>query len=113
MSNREEMANAIYQAGLERVRTTPHPPEQKFKPGTFVMIARDLGSTMKHFESGLPARVEYTYKHAYGDGDAKEYSLLIREKPGQWSEVTWYYEDQLTEITDQKEIAQYEKELAK
>lgn len=109
-------AKAIHKAGLERVATLPPPEGQKFLPGAFVWIAKDLGGSMSHFQKDRPARVQYTYAHAYPWGteerQQKEYSLLVRYDDGSWSSVAWYYESQLTEITDQVLIEKFKSEIA-
>ena len=43
-------ANVIYEAGLRRVKEKAMPKGQKFRPGTYVQIASDLGDSMSHFE---------------------------------------------------------------
>jgi hypothetical protein len=104
-------AKGIYEAGLERVSTTPEPNGQKFRKGTFVDIAEDLGCCMQHFHNGIPARVEYTYAHAYWGNDINSYSLLVRGESGHWRSVAWYDEQQLTEIKEAKRIKKYQNEI--
>lgn len=82
---------SVYESGLERVRSTPCPDGQKYKPGTRVRVADDLGSSMSHFCSGVDATVKYVYAHAYGGSDVKSYCLDV---DGVGS-VAWYYEHQL------------------
>lgn len=48
----EKRAQSIYEAGLVKVKTTPIPKGQRFKNGTFVRIAGDLGPSMRHFPKG-------------------------------------------------------------
>ena len=91
---RYAQAQATYNAGLERVKTTPEPEDQKFPCKSRVRIADDLGSSMRHFPSGKDATVQYVYSHAYGGGNVKSYSLII---DGIGSHA-WYYEHQLTAI---------------
>lgn len=109
-SERFEEAKAILAAGMARVRNTPEPAGQKFRNGSFVWIAKDLGDSMRHFENDRPARVEHTYAHAFGGQDVESYSLLIRGE-AKWYSVSWYYESQLTPITDAAQIAGYEREI--
>lgn len=109
--SRASEAQSYYEAGLKRVKETPPPKGQKFLPGTFVWIAKDLGESMDHFEKDRPARVECTYAHAYGGDDIDSYSLLVRYDDGKWSSIAWYYPSQLTEITDPQEIKKYEVEI--
>jgi hypothetical protein len=104
-------AHGIYSAGLRKVAKTPVPKGQKFLPGTFVWIAKDLGPYMSHFDNDRPAFVEYTYAHAYWGNNIDSYSLVVRYDDGTWSSIAWYNENQLTEITDQTLIEQYKKEL--
>ena len=94
MTDREEQAQAIYAAGLKQVEETPEPEGQKFPKGARVRIADDLGPFMSHFQSGVDATVLYTYAHAYGGGNVKDYCLDI---DGGGS-VAWYHENQLTLI---------------
>lgn len=105
-------AQGIFKASVERVRVTQPPLGQKFMPGTFVQIAKYLGEDMAHFENSRPARIQYTYAHAYGGDNIKSYSLLLRYDDGKWSSVSWYYESQLTEITDLKLIQEYLQEIS-
>ena len=96
-SERFAQASSIHAQGMERVRTTPPPKKQKYKPGTRVLIAKDLGPSMSHFPGkGQKTTVLQTYAHAYGGDDVKSYSLDIDG----YGEVAWYYESQLTPITD-------------
>ncbi len=87
-------AMACYRSALDRVASEPEPDGQKFPCGSRVRIAEDLGPSMRHFESGGNATVEYVYAHAYGCGDVKSYSLDV---DGVGS-VAWYREHQLTAI---------------
>lgn len=113
--DRLKEAKGIYAQGLHRVATTPVPENQKFAPGTFVMLAADLGDSMRHFPNNRPARVECTYAHAYIWGNparySKEYRLLVRRDDGSWSNIAWYHESQLTEISDTEAIKGYLKEI--
>ena len=87
-------ATALYNTGMERVKTTPEPKGQKFPVGSRVHIAKNLGSSMSHFPSDVNATVQYVYAHAFGGSNIKSYSLNI---DGVGS-VAWYYENQLTAI---------------
>lgn len=107
--NREQyaaQAKGIYQQGLENVKKNPEPTEQKFPVGSFVWIAKELGSSMSHFRGGCVARVQYTYAHAYGHLTSspdkyKSYSLLVSQEDGDWSSSAWYEEWQLSTIKDE------------
>lgn len=79
-------ATAIYQQGLEKVRTTPVPEGQKFPPGAKVRIKRD-----EMVREGTIATVEYTYAHAYWGDDVKSYSLKFENG----STMAWFDESQL------------------
>jgi hypothetical protein len=87
-------ATSIYEEGLLRVKRTPEPEGQKYHVGARVKIQDDLPPYMSHFPSGKMATVSYTYAHAYGGSDIKDYSLNIDGI----GEVAWYDEDQLQEI---------------
>lgn len=89
--SRAAAASAVYNQGLENVKTRPVPEGQKFQPGERVRIADDLGQAMAHFPSGVLATVEYTYAHAYWGEDVKSYSLNV---DGHGS-VAWFHESQL------------------
>lgn len=108
---RLSQAKSIHAEGLRKVRETPEPKGQKFPVGSFVRISKNLGESMSHFESGLPAQVEHTYAHAYWGSDVDSYCLNVRHKPGMWSTVAWYHEHQLTLITDPEEIDIFKREL--
>lgn len=72
-----------------------HKISQKFFLGDRVRIAKDLGSSMSHFESDCEAIVMYSYAEQY-DGSSKknfdQFSLYILPNRGK---VSWYYADQL------------------
>ena len=87
-------AQAIYEAGMERVANTPMPEGQKFAPGTRVYVAKDLGPMMPHFPNDVTATVQYTHAHAYGGEDIQSYSLMIDG----FGSIAWYEEWQLTRI---------------
>lgn len=105
-------AQSIYEAGLERVKETLPPKNQKFLPKTFVKIIDKLPECMSHFTSGVYAQVEYTYSHAYGGGDVKSYSLLVRKTNKTWSSSAWYKENQLTQVTHKKILKKLKEEDA-
>jgi hypothetical protein len=67
---------------------------QKFHKGDWVQVAKDLGSSMNHFESDCEAIVMGSYSVQYGGAD--HYSFTIFIKGG--GHVSWYDERQLTLI---------------
>ena len=67
---------------------------QKYKKYDHVMIDKDLGSAMSHFESGCEAIVMYSYADKYSGDNTGDYSLYF--KGGRTS--AWYEECQLTLI---------------
>ena len=85
-------------------------PKQKFPRGARVYIAKDLGSSMVHFECDQEAIVQYTYAQEYGwrgDRDnVKSYSLILLDSTGTKgvNAVSWYYEHQLTLVSDDVEV---------
>ncbi len=83
-----------YRAAMKKVSKGRIPKGQKFKPGTRVRIADDLGDYMKHFKSGVNATVQYSYAQAYGGDNVESYSLDIDG----FGECAWYKEHQLTAI---------------
>lgn len=103
-------AQGRYLEGKRRVASEPPPEGQKFKPGTFVRIATDLGPSMKHFKKDTFAKVEHTYSHAFGGSDVWSYCLLVKHDE-EWHSVAWYKEDQLTQINDMDTIDMLTTEL--
>lgn len=72
-----------------------HKMAQKFFFGDRVRIAKDLGSSMSHFEKDCEAIVMYSYAEQYDSSSAKnldQFSLFILPKGG---ESSWYYAHQL------------------
>ena len=105
-------AQSYWRRGNIRVATEPQPIGQMFRNGSFVMIAKDLGQSMSHFEKNIPAMVHHVYAHAYGGDDVKSYSLLIRKSEHYWHSVSWYHEHQLTQIEDAELISKFKKEIS-
>jgi hypothetical protein len=64
---------------------------QKFNKGDKVKVADDLGSDMKHFQSGVEAIVIASYSDQFGGSDTQSYTIYIK---GQ-GEVSWYYDHQM------------------
>ena len=65
---------------------------QKFRMGDHVMIADDLGESMRHFTSGKEAIVIGSYDDQYGGGDKDDFTLHIKDK----GRCSWYHGHQLT-----------------
>ncbi len=86
--SREKDAQAYYQQSLIKVKETPEPLGQKFHIGERVWISRELPSYMCHFPKGKWAIVQYTYAHAYGGDNVKDYSLDIEG----YRSSAWYDE---------------------
>jgi hypothetical protein len=93
-TEREKQAKAYYALGLERVKNSPEPEGQKFPCGSRVRVSNTLAPNKSHFHAGVNATVEYTYAHAYGGSNTKDYKLNI---DGIGS-VAWYQEEELTLI---------------
>lgn len=87
-------AEAIYRAGMRRVKTSPEPVGQKYPIGTRVKIDDHLDPSMAHFPAGKNATVCYTYAHAFGGTNVKDYCLDVDGV----GKVSWYCEEQLTAI---------------
>jgi hypothetical protein len=68
---------------------------QKFRRGDVVRVAKDLGPSMSHFYSDVDAIVMGSYADKYGGDDVTSYTLMLLPEG---SEVSWYYEHQLTLI---------------
>ena len=67
---------------------------QKFKKGDLVRIAKDLGSSMSHFQNDCEAIVMYSYNDRYGGGESQMKSFCLHIKGR--GETSWYEEHQLT-----------------
>ena len=88
--NRLAQAKEYHAQGLNRVATTPAPSNQKYPIGTRVRINRKA----RHFFNNKKASILYTYAHAYGGNDTKNYCIDIDG----FGQVSWYGEDELTPI---------------
>lgn len=76
---------------------------QKFLIGQKVHIAKDLGSSMRHFTSDVDAIVLYSYNDRYGGGNTNQYGLGILGKNGKIKFCSsWYWANQLTLMSDDR-----------
>ena len=77
--------------------------KQKFRKFTMVRVSEEMPSYMSHFDCGFDAIVDGTYSQLYGGGDVKSYSLYVLSKDRKEivNSVSWYEEDQLTELLEQ------------
>jgi hypothetical protein len=64
---------------------------QKFNKGDHVMVAKDLGSTMSHFQNDCEAIVIGSYADEYGGDNVTSYTLHIKGS----GKCSWYKEHQL------------------
>jgi hypothetical protein len=78
---------------MDRVASTPEPAGQRFPRGARVRVADDLGPPRAHFQAGCEAVVLYTYAHAYGGENTRDYCLAI-----QGASVAWYDEGHLSAV---------------
>lgn len=76
------------------------PKKQKYTKGSIVRIANDLGPCMYLFTKDTFAIVEGTYASLYGGHDVDSYALIVKNKNGIWSEISWYYENQINLVDD-------------
>jgi hypothetical protein len=67
---------------------------QKFQKGDWVRIAKNLGDSMRHFESGCEAIVIGSYADQYGGSNHNSYTLYLKGR----GQCSWYYGSQLTLI---------------
>ena len=67
---------------------------QKFNKGDHVRVAKNLGSSMSHFQNDCEAIVIGSYNDQYGGGNVKSYTIHIKDS----GQVSWYEEHQLTLI---------------
>ena len=76
-------------------------PGQKFKRGSKVHVCKDLGPMMRHFTNDFDAIVQYTYAQKFGGSDIENYALVVLDGAGEpINEEAWYWEDQLTLLSD-------------
>ncbi len=74
---------------------------QKFARGSEVFICKEMPISMSHFPSGFNAIVEYTYKQRYGGDNIDSYSIIVLDENKEpTNAIAWYYENQLTLISD-------------
>jgi hypothetical protein len=88
---------------------------QKYTRGMLVWIAKNLGNSMAHFESGCFAIIHHSYSDMYGGNDADgnaSYSVVFLDDGRSCS---WYDENQLTLISKDRDrgekFIQYWKEV--
>ncbi|MCP5006873.1 MAG: hypothetical protein GY941_23445 [Planctomycetes bacterium] len=65
--------------------------EQKYHKGDHVMVAKDSGPSMSHFENDCEAIILYSYNDEYGGGNVSIYGIYIKGR----GQVAWYDESQL------------------
>ena len=75
--------------------------KQKFRKLTFVHVCKDMPAMMSHFESDFDAIVDGTYSQIYGGEDIFSYALFMIKDGKIVNRVSWYKEDQLTELETQ------------
>jgi len=99
-----------FQKDINRKKLIKKP---KFNPGCFVYISEDVPYFMSHFRKGVPAMIYENVSEYKSTEDeyVTNYSLVVRHEDSKWSSSSWYPEGVLTEITDQKKINEYIKEM--
>lgn len=65
---------------------------QKFQRGDVVRIAKDLGSSMAHFENDQDAIVMGSYADQYGGDNVDDWTVMLSRTGG---ETSWYHTRQL------------------
>lgn len=93
-------ADAIYNLGMLRVKNTLPPERQKFPIGSFV-----------YTKEKSPAKVEYTYSHAFGGDNIASYCLKIKFRDGLWASVSWFQEKDLVQIVDEELVLKLKQEI--
>lgn len=76
---------------------------QKFFRGQRVRIAKDLGSSMSHFQANCEAIVLGSYNDEYGGGHKgrqTQYTLLVIPPKGKPYACAWYWQGQLKLVSD-------------
>lgn len=82
---------------------------QKFFRGHKVRVAKDLGSSMSHFQGDCNAIVIGSYNDQYGGGHRGKntpYSLLLFPKGSSPYSCSWYMESQLTLMDQDRDIGE-------
>lgn len=90
---RLSQAKSFHLEGICRVVSVPEPQGQKFPIGSRVWIGK-MPPYMSHFEGECEATVLHTYAHAFGGDNVEDYCLDVDGH----GEISWYEENQLTEI---------------
>ncbi len=67
---------------------------QKYKNGDHVMVAKDLGASMRHFDCDCEAIVMGSYADKYGGTNTSSYTIYMQGR----GSVSWYDETQLNLI---------------
>jgi hypothetical protein len=75
--------------------------KQKFRKLTLVHVCKDMPSYQSHFESDFDAIVCGTYSQIYGGDDIDSYSLYKIKDGKIVNHISWYEENQLTELEGQ------------
>jgi hypothetical protein len=70
---------------------------QKFKRGNLVHIAKNLDSTMSHFENDKDVIIVGSYAEQYGGSNTKSYTVMFPDTGGI---SCWYKEHQLTLVDE-------------
>lgn len=114
MTNREclRLATAKY---INSLPVKDNMPGQKFPRGALVKVCDKMPPSMRQFDSGFRAIVEHTYAQKYWGSNVESYSLIkLDENDNPIGSSAWYYECQLTLISDDiqaglKIIEEYQK----
>lgn len=75
--------------------------KQKFRKLTCVKVAEKMPPHMSHFDCGFVGIVDGTYSQIYGGSDVKSYSIYKVVGFKIVNHISWYNEDQLTELSYQ------------
>ena len=74
---------------------------QKFRKLTFVKVDSKMPPEMAHFDSGFVGIINGTYSQIYGGTNINSYSLYKIEGGKITNTISWYRENQLTELPEQ------------
>lgn len=75
-------------------------PGQKFPRGVRVKVDKKMPSFMFHFPSDFEGIIEHTYAQKFWGDDVKSYCLTVLKDGKPINSIAWYYESQLTLISD-------------
>ena len=78
--------------------------KQKFRKLTFVKVDDVMPPSMSHFQAGFIGIVDGTYSQKFRGSNIYDYSLYMIQHGVVITSISWYHENQLTEIKEQDRL---------